>query len=432
MEMTKDTYDVVGIGFGPANIALAIALEEKSLDSNTLYLECNASPDWQSEMLLDGSDIQHNPLRDFVTPRNPLSPYGFLSYLKSQDRLFDYLNLGLEFPLRKDYANYVKWVANHFSEKVSYQERVLAIYPVKDKSDLWCIETSKGRAIYAKTISFGTGRTPHIPPEFNAINSPKVVHFTRYLSTINKWGKEQNVKSVAIVGGSQSAVELVLDVSSHFPNLKIHNLLRSYSYQMKDVSPFTEHIYFPKFVDEFHSADAQLQNKLTSSLWRSNYSSADQDVIHALYLKMYEDKLDNNERIYIHNMTCIKSVVDMGETIKITYVDTLHNTSNELEVDSVILATGFKNMGSGDNQESCPPLLADIYSQLECRQDGSIHVDRDYQIKSNGPELPSMYLNGICESTHGFGDAGSFSLLSYRAWTIAESIENVMKSQEFK
>jgi L-ornithine N5-oxygenase len=31
-------------------------------------------------------------------------------------------------------------------------------------------------------------------------------------------------------------------------------------------------------------------------------------------------------------------------------------------------------------------------------------------------------MNGICESTHGFGDAGSFSLLALRSWTIANAL----------
>ena len=36
--------------------------------------------------------------------------------------------------------------------------------------------------------------------------------------------------------------------------------------------------------------------------------------------------------------------------------------------------------------------------------------------------MPALFLNGLCESSHGIGDAGSFSLLSLRAKTIAESL----------
>ncbi|MGD7411917.1 ornithine monooxygenase, partial [Salmonella sp. gx-f9] len=65
------SYDVVGIGFGPANLALAIALEEAGFAGSCLFLERRPSPQWQPEMLLPRSDIQNHPCRDLVTPRNP-------------------------------------------------------------------------------------------------------------------------------------------------------------------------------------------------------------------------------------------------------------------------------------------------------------------------------------------------------------------------
>ena len=61
-------YDVIGIGFGPANIALAIAMEEMEFAGTRLFLERHASTQWQPEMMLSGSDIQNHPSRDLVTP----------------------------------------------------------------------------------------------------------------------------------------------------------------------------------------------------------------------------------------------------------------------------------------------------------------------------------------------------------------------------
>jgi len=68
-------YDIIGVGFGPANIALAIALEEECLGGTHLFLERNAGPGWQENMMLPGSDIQ-NPsaarLGNAVQPAQPL------------------------------------------------------------------------------------------------------------------------------------------------------------------------------------------------------------------------------------------------------------------------------------------------------------------------------------------------------------------------
>ncbi|MBV7262654.1 SidA/IucD/PvdA family monooxygenase [Photobacterium sp. WH24] len=420
--MNRNEYDLIGIGFGPGNIALAISLEEKDLSSSMLFLESNTAPDWQPEMLLDGSDIQHNPLRDFVTPRNPVSPYGFLSYLKEEDRLFEYLNLGLEFPLRKDYARYVRWVARKFDKWVSYGEKVIGISRDSDNPIFWRIDTSLNRTLYAKSVSFAPGRTPYIPPVFAEKRLSRVAHFTRYTSSLSQWEHESEIKSIAIVGSSQSAIELVLDLSARFPDMQIHNILRSYSYQLKDVSPFTEEIYFPEFVNDFYNLPLDEQKNLTQTLWRSNYSSADHDVIHSLYAKMYENKIDGRERITIHNMSDIIDFEQNNNNVVLVTKSKFSGREKELVVDGVILATGFRNMGGGENQEYFHPLLSDIVQHFHLREDESLHVNRDYSLEPINA-APPFYLNGLCESTHGFGDAGSFSLLSLRSWNIAESIE---------
>ncbi|MCW2502071.1 MAG: l-ornithine 5-monooxygenase, partial [Actinomycetia bacterium] len=56
-------HDLAGIGFGPANISLAIALEELQPAIRPVFFEARAQVAWQSEMLLPGSDIQNNPVR---------------------------------------------------------------------------------------------------------------------------------------------------------------------------------------------------------------------------------------------------------------------------------------------------------------------------------------------------------------------------------
>ena len=48
-----EPYDLVGVGFGPANIGLAVALEESGWSGSTLFLERLPAPDWQPGMLLD-------------------------------------------------------------------------------------------------------------------------------------------------------------------------------------------------------------------------------------------------------------------------------------------------------------------------------------------------------------------------------------------
>jgi L-ornithine N5-monooxygenase len=123
-ESTSESVDLLGIGFGPANLSLAIALQEDSPRTTAFFLEAEQDPVWQGGMLLDGSNMQNHPCRDLATLRNPRSHYSFLNYLFEQDRLVEHLNLPMEFPLRKEYAQYIQWATNQFSAQVDFGVQV--------------------------------------------------------------------------------------------------------------------------------------------------------------------------------------------------------------------------------------------------------------------------------------------------------------------
>src|SRR5437763_10455753 len=187
--LTGKVHDLVGVGFGPSNIALAIALEEVRPDIDHVFLERREGTLWQDGMLLDGSDIQNNPLRDLVTPRNPQSRYTFVNYLKQTGRLFDYLNLGLQYPLRKDYAHYVTWVAEHFQDRVAYRSNVEAtdLVPAPDgRGTVWRVATAGGEERLARCLVLGPGRQPRIPAPFRRHLGARVFHLNDYLRRIDE------------------------------------------------------------------------------------------------------------------------------------------------------------------------------------------------------------------------------------------------------
>ncbi|MFW2544898.1 lysine N(6)-hydroxylase/L-ornithine N(5)-oxygenase family protein [Primorskyibacter sp. 2E107] len=422
-------YDVIGVGFGPSNIALAIALEEQGRLENAVFLEAAPEASWHPDMALAGADIQHNPLRDFVTPRNPQSIYGFLSYLKAKGRLLDFLNLEAPFPPRSEYLGYVKWVAAQFNHAVRYDSAVTALTrEVIDGIDLIRV-VAGGREYLARNVSIGTGRSANIPAVFAPHMGHRVVHLTDYLSHAKAW-MEEGVKHVTVVGGSQSGVEIILDLLGRSPSVQITSMTRSFGFKQKDLSPFTEAIYLPEFVDYFYNASIEKQQKMTAELWRSNYGAADHDVIEQLDMIMYEQKVTGVERLTLCANTLIEDISRTAEgRLRITARDAYSEERRSQLTDAIVVATGFRNFGSGDGREAYHPLMRGLSQACAYRSDGGVDVARDYSLKFAdhapavpGQEPPKVFLNGLCEATHGFGDAGSFSLLWLRSTVITEAL----------
>ncbi|MCE6976350.1 hypothetical protein EI534_02675 [Pseudomonas frederiksbergensis] len=414
-------YDIVGIGFGPSNLALAIGLEELDTPLTYRFLDAKPQPDWQDEMLLSGSDIQNNPLRDLVTPRNPRSRYGFVNYLKETDRLFDYLNLPLTYPLRREYSEYIKWVASHFLHSVESSAFVTRLERVELKGRaVWKVVYNNQSIIYGRSLVLGTGRTANVPEVFKTVLGERVFHLNHYLERINKL--PDSVRAIGVVGSSQSAVEIVLDLSARFPDKAIYSLHRSFSFKLKDTSPFSDRVYFPQYVDYYFGLDAQAKARLDKQLRGTNYSSADADVINALYVRIHEEKLQGKQRIHIVNNTAIQSarIADSGQLVLgLREVNLLQDTT--LELDALVLATGFKDIAAKENGELYPPLLEPHYTQYRRDDQGALIVNRDYSLTALS-EQPPVFLNGLCESSHGLGDAGSFSLVSLRVETILTAL----------
>lgn len=421
--MTQKILDVAGIGLGPSNLALAIALKESSLPLSYTFLDNKSQPNWQEQMLISGSDIQNNPLRDLVTPRNPQSYYTFTNYLKVTNRLFDYLNLPGHYPLRREYAEYIKWTASHFTENIISSAKVTSLgIATLDGQKTWEISYNNTQKLYSRAIIIGTGRAPHIPTELSEIvASNKAFHLNNYLENIEKFPKD--IKRIGVLGASQSAVEIVLDLAARFPQAEIYSIHRSFSFKLKDTSPFSDKVYFPEFVDYYYSLDSNGKRNIDRQLRGTNYSSADADVINALYTRIHEDKLRGVFQVKILNNTAISHarILDSGEILLQT-TEVNKGTNSELQIDRLVLATGFKDIANKENGELIPRLLEPFSADLMKDQDGSLHVNRDYSLTTYN-QIPPAYLNGLCESSHGLGDAGSFSLVSLRAEHILDSLK---------
>ncbi|MFD0070329.1 SidA/IucD/PvdA family monooxygenase, partial [Streptomyces sp. NPDC127574] len=131
---SQEIYDVVGIGFGPSNLSLAIALEEHGASApehpvTSHFFERQPSFGWHRNMLLPSTTMQISFLKDLATFRNPMSRFSFISYLHAANRLVQFVNNQDFFPTRQEFHQYLEWAAAGLSDRVTYGAEVTAIRP---------------------------------------------------------------------------------------------------------------------------------------------------------------------------------------------------------------------------------------------------------------------------------------------------------------
>ena len=132
-----EVLDVLGIGFGPSNLALAIALEEQAARSpgrrpvRAAFIERQERFGWHCGMLISGANMQVAFLKDLVTMRNPTSDFSFLAYLHQMGRLPAFINQKNMFPSRLEFHDYLSWAAGRLRHRVTYGVEAAGARPVK-------------------------------------------------------------------------------------------------------------------------------------------------------------------------------------------------------------------------------------------------------------------------------------------------------------
>ncbi|KAB7832662.1 SidA/IucD/PvdA family monooxygenase [Streptomyces mobaraensis] len=422
-----EIHSVLGIGFGPANLSLAVTLEELGYTGRSRFVERAADFQWQDEQLIDGADIQNNPFRDLTMPRNTGSAYTFVNYLASQGRLTDYLHLNAKFPLRREYAGYLRWVADSFRDAVDYGRSATRL-TVADTADgeVFRLETDDGREYLGETVVIGTGRSPRIPPVFRRSLGPTVFHATRYLSSLRRL--RGRALRVAVVGGSQSAIEIVLDLLGRDDVAQVVSVQRGIGFRLKDTSPYSRRVFLPEFIDYFYPLPAETKRRIRAELRSINYAACDQDVIDRLATVQHEYALKGSDRLRLMPFSEVSEVAPHGSggVHRLVVRDVNNDTRSVYDADVVVLATGFRDFGLGPDDEPYHPLLADVADRLALTEEGIPAVARDYSVpvarRAYGSRPLRLYLNGLCEASHGMGDAGALAVLSARSTDIAESL----------
>lgn len=396
-------HDLIGIGFGPSNIALAIALEEgvrapqRPLDA--FFIDKQPAFAWHRPMLLNQAHMQISFLKDLATLRNPMSRYTFVNYLHQKGRLQDFINLKTFFPSRHEFSDYLAWAAGHFTHCCAFGEEVFEVRPERWGTNEVTLLRVRSRDRHgsvreraARNLVVSVGGRAHIPPCFAPLRGDaRVFHSSHYLDHIPRFDGASQPR-IAVVGAGQSAAEIFMDLNDR-GDARVDLIMRARSIHPSDDSPFVNEIFNTEFTDFVFSRPTSEREKLLSEFWHTNYAAPDLALIEKIFDVLYQQKVTGRARHRFLRRHGVEGATATSRGVELTLRDLNAECTHQLTYDAVILATGY---GRDQHRQLLEPLASFLTPDFE--------VERDYRLRSVPGFHPAIFLQGACEASHGLSD----------------------------
>lgn len=419
------TDDIIGIGFGPANLSLAIVLEDairgSAVRPRLRFLERQECFGWHRAMMLPGADMQISFVKDLVSLRDPTSPFSFVNYLHVKGRLNAFLNLKTFNPSRTEYNDYLAWAAGHFADVISYGETVVAVRPETNEGRLaaFVVEARDGagtlRRRRCRHLVLAAGGDPAIPAPFAALRQDRrLIHSSRYLpgiaAALGPPRLDGEQPRILVVGAGQSAVEIAVDAGERYPRALIDLAIRAPALKPADDSPFVNEIFDPASVDRIRNAPESVRADLIASHRGTNYAVVDADLIQAFYATLYGQEVSGVTRYRLRRSTRVVTLDAVAGGLRAVLRDDVVGAEESRTYGLVICATGYE-------RAAVPAVLDPLRPFME-----SDIVDRGYRLPL-APAEPrvSLHLQGVSEASHGLTET-LLSILPIRAGEIAATI----------
>lgn len=443
-------YDLVCVGFGPASLAVAVAIHDalaagKKLKPDgsapkVLFVEKQNGFAWHAGMLLPGAKMQISFVKDLATLRDPRSEFTFLNYLHKNDRLVDFTNLSTFLPARVEYEDYLRWSASFFGDVVKYNHQVTSVSPAGSATkgvkfftvQALNLGTNKTSTFRGRNVLFATGGQPSIPRNFPSKHQ-RVIHSSQYAKAVPQLLREREAPyNVAVIGAGQSAAEIFNNVKNLYPNSKVWLVMRQEFLRPSDDSPFVNSVFNPEYIDMMFPRSARHRNNLLTEARATNYGVVRLELIEELYEHLYHQRrvLGPDDTKWPHRIMGgrqINSVEPVNHDQIELRVQKLQDVSPEgsfngeevMKADLIIAATGYQRQAHVDMlkgawdllPKSAPIRNGETYGKGvsgwnvdTVEGERKIAVGRDYKVQfapGAVDDNSGIWLQGCCEGTHG-------------------------------
>ncbi|WP_327423699.1 SidA/IucD/PvdA family monooxygenase [Streptomyces sp. NBC_01230] len=420
-------HDLVGIGIGPFNLSLAALAHGIPGNPHPLaatFYEQRPAFHWHPGLLIDGASLQVPFLADLVTLADPASPWTFLNYLRSRDRLFPFYFAERFHIQRAEYDAYCRWVTDqlpglHFSHQVDAarwnpERRLFEV-------DFTQLDThgeaeALGRA-YTRHIALGIGTEPFIPeplkPLADAENVP-VIHSADYLHHRRQLLEAEHI---TVIGSGQSGAEIFLDLLRARPagHEKLHWLARTHAFAPMEYSKLGLEHFTPDYSRYFHALPEHVRDELVPHQWQL-HKGIDADTIAAIHDELYRRTLhggwpDTTLTPGVH----VRTAGRLANTrVELHLEHTQQGTRTRLTTDAVVLATGYR-------ERPLDRILNGLAPHIRRDTGGRPRIDEHFRLELDPTVTGNVYVQNAERHTHGVG-APDLGLAAWRSATILNNL----------
>ncbi len=402
-----NTKNILAIGAGPSGLSLSALATTRSEISVTL-LEARPNFEWHSGMMLRNARMQSSALKDLVTPVDPSSPFGFLSFLKSKGRLYSALVNGLGSVSRKEFEQYLHWVAMQQPD-LRFDEFVREVTANEEGLTVW----TRSGSCATKFLAVSVGKKPFYPPFAKRLLGPQVIHSADFAHNPGVY----TGKRVAVIGGGQSGAEIVLEMLGDSVGKPEHVcwISRRANLFMLEDSPFVNEWFHPDFHNWFCDLNPDRRQQLLQKQ-RMASDGISQSTLEEIYDCLYQTRIDGVKRLAL---LLSSTVIDIQKTTQGNYQLKVHTLDSGvhgiLNVDVIILATGYRT--------TVPDFLEPIREKLNFVKtdvDEEIVVDNDFGTAVRGLNDCRLFVQNGTRFQHGIANP-NLALTAMRSATILNS-----------
>lgn len=222
---TSPIYDLVCIGFGAAQLATAIAVQECQRSLKVLYLERKPEFSKRSDTHISRTRMESPFIYDLATLRNPRSAFSYANYLLARKRLIEFANSDRLNPLREEFDDYLRWCAEQFKDQVRYNMEVMTVEPETqdDTIHTWRIDVRRGnsaQAVRARNIiapfpSNPSSSPAQTLPNVDFLSGQRIISMDDYNSRRHELrGTNEPRLNVTLVGSNSQLPEILDDLLS--------------------------------------------------------------------------------------------------------------------------------------------------------------------------------------------------------------------------